>query len=111
VSEEGGSELDSETADELDVSESDSEMDDDCTSAESDEDYGEWTGFDQGSEADGGPAPPPIKWQETITATATPQPGSKYVPPHLRKVIEDGQSQSSESQVKLTKQLKGHLNR
>jgi nucleolar MIF4G domain-containing protein 1 len=40
-----------------------------------------------------------------------PQHCSKYVPPHLRKAVANAQGQSSESLVKLTKQLKGLLNR
>ncbi|KAI0359869.1 MIF4G-domain-containing protein [Trametes cingulata] len=37
--------------------------------------------------------------------------GSKYVPPHLRKRAEAENGQMSEAQLKLTKQLKGLLNR
>lgn len=69
-------------------------------SADSEEDYEEWMGFDQSSETDEDPMIPP-----------PPRPGSKYVPPHLRKEAADTQAQLSESLVKLTKQLKGLLNR
>ena len=82
------------------------------TDTESDEgDYVEWTGFGQGSEGDEDPLPPPEKLQETTTAIPAPQPESRYVPPHLRKAPTGAQSQPSESLVKLTKQLKGLLNR
>lgn len=82
------------------------------TSAESDEDYyDEWTGFGRRSEVDEDPTSPPVKPQETPAATPAPQPESKYIPPHLRKVAAGAQGQPSESLVRLTKQLKGFLNR
>ena len=97
---------------ELDSSGSDPEVEEDDASAESDDDdYGEWTGFGQSLEADEDPPPQSPKLQETPAATRTPQPGSKYIPPHLRKAVADVRSQSSESLVKLTKQLNGLLNR
>lgn len=103
-------ELVSETADELDASKSDSEVEEGDTSAESDEDdYDEWTGFGQSSEVDEDPISPPTKPRETAANASTPLSGSKYVPPHLRKAATD--VQSSESLVKLIKQLKGLLNR
>lgn len=86
-------------------------MEDDGASGESDDDYEEWTGFGQSSEADEDPTLPPTKSQEAAAATLNPGPGSKYVPPQLRKTAADVQHQSSESLVKLTKQLKGLLNR
>ncbi|KAF9648687.1 hypothetical protein BDM02DRAFT_3155622 [Thelephora ganbajun] len=107
-----GPELDPGFADELDVNESISQAEEGNTNTESDdEDYGEWTGFGQRSEPDEDTVPPPVKPQETATTMPTPQPGSKYAPPHLRKVAPGVQSQSSESLVKLTRQLKGLLNR
>lgn len=112
ISEEEGPELGSESVDELDASELDSQVEEDDTGAESDgEDYDEWTGFGQSSEADEDPDPPPEDPWGTTAAIPAPQPRSKYVPPHLRKAAADVQSQSSESLVKLTKQLKGLLNR
>ena len=111
ISEEEDSGLDSETMDEPDASGSDYKAEGE-TSAEPDEDdYGEWRGFGQSSEADEDPAPGPPKLHETTAAALTPQPGSKYVPPHLRKAAADIQSQPSESLVKLTKRLNGLLNR
>ena len=83
------------------------EESDDDTSAE----FDEWTGFDQSSEVDEDPVPPLGKPQGTTAVTSNPQPASKYVPPHLRKAAADVQTQSSESLVKLIKQLKGLLNR
>ena len=111
MSEEEDSGLGSECAGGLDADGSDYQAEGD-TSAESDEDdYGEWTGFGQSSESDEDHAPGPPKFQETAAPTSTPQPGSKYIPPHLRKAAADVQSQPSESLVKLTKQLNGLLNR
>ncbi|EIW57543.1 ARM repeat-containing protein [Trametes versicolor FP-101664 SS1] len=46
-----------------------------------------------------------------IPLRPSPRPGSKYVPPHLRKRAEAESGQPSEAQLKLTKQLKGLLNR
>ena len=103
--------FDSETEDGLDASKSDFMLEEGDPSAESDDDYGEWTGFGQSSEGDEDPTLPPTKLQETPAATPTHHPGSKYVPPHLRKTAADVQRQSSESSAKLTKQLKGLLNR
>ena len=107
MSEEGASEVDSESADELDSVFQAEEGD---TSAESDGEYDEWTGFGRSSEAGEDPVPSPVKLQEVAAVTPTPQPASKYIPPHLRKAA-DIQTQSSESLVKLTKRLKGLLNR
>ena len=87
-------------------------MEEGDTSAESDEDdYGEWTGFGHSSGADEDPTPGPPKPHEAAATTPTPQFGSRYIPPHLRKEVADAQSQPSESLVKLTKQLNGLLNR
>ena len=97
---------------ELGAKGSDYKVEEGDTSAESDDDdYGEWTGFGQSSEADEDPAPGPQKPHETAVTTLTPQPGFKYVPPHLRKPAADVQSQPSETLVKLTKRLNGLLNR
>lgn len=103
------SELSSEFAEELNASESDSEAQEYEASTESG-DYDEWTGFCHSSGA-GDLVPPPTKPQEIATFALTPQLGSKYVPPHLRKTAKDPQNQPSESLIKLTKQLKGLLNR
>jgi len=112
ISEGEDSELGSEFVGELDAGGSGPWVEDDDTGAESDEeDYDEWTGFGQGSEADEDPVPPPAKPQGTAAAIPAPQPGSKYVPPYLRKAAANVQSQSPENLVKLTKQLKGLLNR
>lgn len=102
-------EADSKFADELYTDEPDfrGEESDSDTSTE----FDEWTGFNQSSEVDEGPIPPLGKLQETATVTPNPQPVSKYVPPHLRKAATDVQTPSSESLVRLTKQLKGLLNR
>lgn len=78
---------------------------------ESDEEYDEWTGFGHSSEADEDPVPSPAKLQVTSAITLSPQPGIKYIPPHLRKAAADVQGQTSEAIAKLTKQLKGLLNR
>ncbi|KAI0635926.1 armadillo-type protein [Trametes polyzona] len=45
------------------------------------------------------------------SSQAPAAPASKYVPPHLRKRAEAEAGQMSEAQLKLTKQLKGLLNR
>jgi len=112
MSEEEDSEVFSEPADELDTNESAFQAEEGDTSAESDvEEYDEWTGFSRSSEAGEDPVPSPVKLQEVAAVTSTPQPASKYIPPHLRKVAADVRTQSSESLVKLTKQLKGLLNR
>lgn len=111
ISDEGGPELSPGFEDELNVNESDSEAEEDERSRASEEDHGEWTGFSHSSEADEDPAPSPAKLLETATFTPTPQPGSKYTPPHLRKAAMDPLDKSSESLVKLTKQLNGLLNR
>lgn len=86
-------------------------MEESDANTESDEDYGEWTGFDRSSEADEDAIPPPGKPQEAVVVPPPIQPGSKYIPPHLRGAVADVQTQSSESLVRLTKHLKGLLNR
>ncbi|KAH9903026.1 MIF4G-domain-containing protein [Cubamyces lactineus] len=52
---------------------------------------------------------------ESISAVSSPTTtvanGSKYVPPHLRRQAAAEEGQTSEAQIKLTKQLKGLLNR
>lgn len=95
----------------LDTDEPNSQTEKGLASADSDEDYEEWTGFDRSSETDEDPVIPPENPQETAVVPPPPRPGSKYVPPHLRKAAADTQTQLSESLVKLTKQLKGLLNR
>ncbi|OSD06573.1 MIF4G-domain-containing protein [Trametes coccinea BRFM310] len=86
--------------------------------AGSDEEDEEWQGLDgsgdeQASESvqgDNKPSASESKVDQSSTGAAAPS-GSKYVPPHLRKRAEAESAQQSEAQLKLTKQLKGLLNR
>lgn len=106
-----GEDPDSEFTDELDPSEPDTEAGGGEMTTGSDEEYDEWTGFGHGWEVDENTVPSPTKPLESAVVTQTRQPGSKYVPPHLRKTSENAPGQPSENLVKLTKQLKGLLNR
>ncbi|CCM01388.1 uncharacterized protein FIBRA_03439 [Fibroporia radiculosa] len=52
------------------------------------------------------------KSSSSVPATSTPAAaGSRYIPPHLRKVAQVEDEGQSEEQVKLSRQLKGLLNR
>ncbi|KAL0954941.1 hypothetical protein HGRIS_003874 [Hohenbuehelia grisea] len=90
----------------LDEEDTDSEMsvnDDEAGEEEEIEDE-EWHGFGEtASESDGSP-----ELHQPEPAPANSQPATKYIPPHLRKAQKDA---PSEDQIKLTKQLKGLLNR
>ncbi|KAJ7903418.1 hypothetical protein B0H14DRAFT_3079584 [Mycena olivaceomarginata] len=76
-------------------------------SSETDEDSGEepeWGGIDpKGMESESD------EDEEAVSATAKPQPGTAYVPPHLRNRPQD--EAGSEAMIKLTRQIKGLLNR
>ncbi|KAI0694615.1 hypothetical protein BC835DRAFT_1415230 [Cytidiella melzeri] len=74
---------------------------DDDHAGDSDED--EWGGIGENSTAAVEKEPP-----ESETSTKAPLSGVAYVPPHMRKSANETQS---ESQIKLTRQLKGLLNR
>ncbi|KAI0649110.1 ARM repeat-containing protein [Trametes meyenii] len=73
----------------------------------------EWQGF--GDSDRGGDSGDELQDDETpldkTEALPPASSGSKYVPPHLRKRAEAEDGQQSEAQLKLTKQLKGLLNR
>ncbi|RDX57306.1 MIF4G-domain-containing protein [Lentinus brumalis] len=79
------------------------------------EDEEEWHGI--GTESESEEVPSLIqanRTEATNEPVATPQAStsaSKYVPPHLRKRAEAESVELSESQLKLTRQLKGLLNR
>ena len=81
------------------------------TTNSDEENHDEWTGFGRSSEVDEGRISPSTKPQKATTVPPPLQSASKYVPPHLRNVAADVQAQLSESLVKLTRQLKGLLNR
>jgi nucleolar MIF4G domain-containing protein 1 len=83
----------------------------DASTESDEEDYDEWMGFDHSSEEDEEPILPPEKPEEIHTVAPSARQDVKYVPPHLRKAAADLQGQPSESLVKLTKRLKGLLNR
>ncbi|KAI0833472.1 ARM repeat-containing protein [Trametes gibbosa] len=77
---------------------------------------GEWHGFGAGSDADAGAdamkvSASNIETEGNSEADLAGPSGSKYVPPHLRKRAEADSGHVSEAQMKLTKQLKGLLNR
>ena len=87
-----------------------SEGDDDDFGAGDIEDE-EWSGF-------GGDLSPDQQENATAESAQThassdkPIPGTRYVPPHMRnRQADSGKEQQSEEQAKLTRQLKGLLNR
>ncbi|RPD60072.1 MIF4G-domain-containing protein [Lentinus tigrinus ALCF2SS1-7] len=75
----------------------------------------EWHGFGDDSESEEVPTLIEVDSNETTEKDATAPPpattASKYIPPHLRKRAEAESAQLSEAQLKLTRQLKGLLNR
>ncbi|OJT11465.1 Suppressor of glycerol defect protein 1 [Trametes pubescens] len=102
-----------------------SEGDDDEGSEDEDEDMGdeeeslqevdkaedeEWHGFGGADDDEEDGSKPYEEVTSDAVVPAAPS-GSKYVPPHLRKRAEAESGQPSEAQLKLTKQLKGLLNR
>ncbi|KAI0342843.1 hypothetical protein BDW22DRAFT_1357370 [Trametopsis cervina] len=98
-----GEEYDSEGGEEESESGSDESEDEDeeeAASAGEDEDA-EWSGFG------GQVVPEQTSPDSKVVSENTP--GSRYVPPHLRKAAEE--TEPSEAQMKLTRQLKGLLNR
>ncbi|KAI0775209.1 ARM repeat-containing protein [Trametes elegans] len=91
----------------------------DAAEEDEEDEGGEWQGFGNAAEEHSSVANDHDVVDEPTTEPdkTTPHVGSsaatvtKYVPPHLRKRAEAENGQMSEAQLKLTKQLKGLLNR
>ncbi|KAI0926110.1 hypothetical protein AcV5_008659 [Taiwanofungus camphoratus] len=75
----------------------------------------EWHGFKDTRESDADPAQADARQMTSTEPPSVPDPpvaGSRYVPPHMRNRAQgSGETQDSEAQIKLTRQLKGLLNR
>ena len=79
------------------------------TSGEDIEEEEEWGGFGNSS---GEPVEGTTTETHIPTASEKPAAGMRYVPPHLRnRQADSGGEIQSEEQIKLTRQLKGLLNR
>ncbi|KZT00798.1 ARM repeat-containing protein [Laetiporus sulphureus 93-53] len=70
----------------------------------------EWAGFDSEEETIQ-PVKTPQVSMKADDSPAAPMPGSKYVPPHMRDHSQGGGQGNAEADLKLTRQLKGLLNR